>query len=104
MFGSIYVYVYCLESHSTYTCLGLVLCSRVYSTTVFELCMIFWQGNCHSRTTEQGLNAQLDKGIDDRDIFPQLKSSEARFTTIILPTSTRLPQPAAPAGYSCSGR
>lgn len=104
MFGSIHVDVFCLQSFSTYTCLGLVLCIRVYSTTVFEPCMIFWQGNCHSKTTEQGLNAQLDKGIDDRDIFPRLKSSEARFTTIILPTSTRLPQPASPAGKSCSNK
>lgn len=68
---------------------------------VFELYMIFWQGNGHSRITEQGLNAQLDQGIEDRDIFSPLKSSEARFTTIILPTGTAA---SAAAGKSCSDK
>lgn len=66
--------------------------------------MIFWQGNGHSRTTEQGVNDQLDEGIEDRDVFSPLKPSEARFTTIILPTSTELPQPPSPAGRNCSDK
>lgn len=35
--------------------------------------MICWQGNGHSRATEQGLDARLDVGIEDRDIFSPLK-------------------------------
>lgn len=68
----------------------------VFMALVFEL------GNGHIRTTEQGLNVQLDEGIEDRDVFSPLKSSEARFTTIILPTSTEMPQPPSPSGKSCS--
>lgn len=57
--------------------------------------MILWQGNGHSRTTAQGLNTQLDKGIEERYIISPL-SSEARFRTIILLTSIELPQPPSP--------
>ena len=46
-------------------------------TTVLELCMIFWE--------RDRSHAQLDEGIEDRDI---LTPAKARFTTIIFPTST----------------
>lgn len=56
------MYVYVCPLHT-----DLVLCSCV------KLWMICWQGNGHSRATEQGLNARLDVGIEDRDIFSPLK-------------------------------